>query len=440
MSAGLASPADPALAQEIVPPAAQRQRMPPGVVVATVAGNALEFYDFVTYAFFAVYIGQAFFPSATPMGSLLLSVAAFGVGFFARPVGGVLIGAFADRHGRRSAMLLTITLITLGTLGLAATPSYASIGVAAPIIVVLCRLVQGFALGGEVGPATAFLIEAAPEGRRGLYASWQLASQGAASAVAGLVGVAMYGSLTPEAMASWGWRVPFLVGLLLVPLALYLRRRMPETLQATALRAPGSGSALLGQHRRLLVLAFLLVLGGTVSSYVVNYMTTYAITTLKMSPGVALVAAIVGGSVTLCCALLGGWLSDRFGRRPTMLWPRILAAIVTVPAFLLLVARPSAGMLLAVSGLLAALTAISGAACFAALPELLPGRVRATGISIAYALGVTLFGGTTQLLVTWLIAATGNAAAPAWYVAGTSIVTIAAMLALPESRGRLLED
>jgi MFS family permease len=440
MSAGIVSSADPALTHDVAPPAAQRQRVPPGVVAATVAGNALEFYDFVTYAFFAIYIGRAFFPAATPMGSLLLSVAVFGVGFFARPVGGVLIGAFADRHGRRSAMLLTITLITFGTLGLAATPSYARIGVAAPIIVVLCRLVQGFALGGEVGPASAFLIEAAPEGRRGLYASWQLASQGAASAVAGLVGVAMYTSLTPEAMSAWGWRVPFLVGLLLVPLALYLRRRMPETLPAAPMRAPGSRSALLVRHRRLILLAFLLVLGGTVSSYVVVYMTTYAIATLKMSPGIGLAAAIVGGSVTMGCALLGGWMSDRFGRRPTMLWPRILAAILTVPAFLLLVARPSAGMLLAVSGLLAALTAISGAACFAAVPELLPRRIRATGISIVYASGVTLFGGTTQLLVAWMIDATGNPVAPAWYVAATSIVAIAAMAALPESRGHALED
>ncbi|MDB5731872.1 MAG: major facilitator superfamily 1 [Variovorax sp.] len=422
------------------PSAASRPRIPTGIVAATVAGNALEFYDFVTYAFFAVYIGKTFFPASTPLNSLLLSVAVFGVGFFARPLGGVLIGAFADRAGRRPAMLLTIALITVGTLGLALTPSYASIGLAAPSIVVLCRLVQGLALGGEVGPASAFLIEAAPERQRGLYASWQLASQGAAACVAGLVGLAMNSLLTVEQMTAWGWRVPFLVGLLLVPLAVYLRRRMPETLHGTPSRAENCGKAGLVKYRRLIVLAILVVLGGTVSTYVINFMTTYAITTLKLSPGIALSATVIGGFVTMVCALLGGWLSDRFGRKTTMLWPRVLAAIVTVPAFMLLVEQPTAGMLLGVSSLLAALTAISGAGSIVAIPELLPRGIRATGMSIAYAVGVSLFGGTTQLLITWMIAATGNPAAPAWYVAATSVVTALAMFALPESRHRALED
>lgn len=399
----------------------------------------MEFYDFVTYAFFAVYIGKAFFPSTTPLNSLLLSVAVFGVGFFARPLGGVLIGTFADRVGRRPAMLLTIALITVGTLGLALTPSYASIGLAGPVIVVVCRLIQGLALGGEVGPASAFLIEAAPEGRRGIYASWQLASQGAAACVAGLVGLAMNSALTVEQMTAWGWRVPFMVGLLLVPLAIYLRRNMPETLHDAAPKTENCGMAGLVKFRRLIVLAILVVLGGTVSTYVINFMTTYAITTLKMSPGIALSATVVGGFVTMVSALLGGWLSDRYGRRATMLWPRVLAAIVTVPAFSLLIAHPDVGTLLAVCSVLAALTAISGAGSIVAIPELLPRGIRATGMSIAYAVGVSLFGGTTQLLITWLIAATGNPAAPAWYVTVTSVIAIVAMYALPESRDRQLE-
>ncbi|MGJ7501549.1 MFS transporter [Variovorax sp. ZT5P49] len=421
-------------------PVASGQRVPTRVVAATVAGNALEFYDFVTYAFFAVYIGKAFFPASTPMGSLLLSVAVFGVGFFARPLGGVLIGAYADRAGRRPAMLLTIGLITVGTLGLALTPSYASIGIAAPVIVVICRLVQGLALGGEVGPASAFLIEAAPPKQRGLYASWQLASQGGAACVAGLVGMAMNGLLTPQDMAAWGWRVPFLVGLLLVPLAIYLRRSMPETLHAAPVRMENRGKAGLVKHRGLIALAVLLVLGGTVSTYVINFMTTYAITTLKMSPGVALSATVVGGFVSMLCALLGGWLSDRFSRKATMLWPRVLAALIVVPAFLLLVAYPGIGMLMGVAALLSALTAIAGAASFVAIPELLPRGIRATGMSIAYAVGVSIFGGTTQFVITWLIATTGNPAAPAWYMAAASVIAIVAMLALPESRNRALED
>src|SRR6478735_8728364 len=179
-------------------------------IAAAVAGNALEFYDFVIYAYFAVYIGKTFFPVGGEFGSLLVAVATFGVGFFTRPLGGVLIGAFADRAGRKPAMILTVALITVGTLGLAATHSYASIGIAAPIIVVFCRLLQGLALGGEVGPATSLLIEAAPAGRRGFYSSWQIASQGLAVAVGGVFGVTLSLLLTQEQLASWGWRVPFL--------------------------------------------------------------------------------------------------------------------------------------------------------------------------------------------------------------------------------------
>ena len=421
-------------------PGAPGGRVPAGVVMASVAGNALEFYDFGTYAFFAVYIGRTFFPASTPLASLLLSVAVFGVGFFARPVGGVAIGAFADRAGRRPAMLLTIALITLGTLGLALTPSFDSIGWAAPIIVVTCRLVQGLALGGEVGPSTAFLIESAPSGQRGLYASWQLASQGAATLTAGLTGMLFSLQLSPAQMQAWGWRAPFLVGVLLVPVAVYLRRRMPETLHASAAAGEPSGWSALVRQRRIIGLAVLVVLGGTVSTYVGSYMTTYAIATLKLSPAVALGAAVVGGVVTLTFSLLGGWLSDRYGRRPIMLWPRLAAAALTVPAFLLLLSQPGTLLLFAVTGFLAALTALSGAASLVAIPELLSRGVRATGMSIAYAIGVALFGGTTQLVITWLIGVTGNPAAPAWYVTATSVVTAAAMLALPETRTRELAD
>lgn len=433
-----------------LPPAARRAAAPAGaratgavpkrVVAATVAGNALEFYDFVTYAFFAVYIGRTFFPASTPMGSLLLSVAVFGVGFFARPLGGVLIGAFADRAGRRPAMLLTIVLITLGTLGLALTPSYESIGMAAPVIVVLCRLIQGLALGGEVGPSSAFLIEAAPPGRRGLYASWQLASQGLAGFVAGAIGLALTSTLSPAEMQAWGWRLPFIVGLLLVPLALYLRHAMPETLHAAPAQPLNSGVTGLKRKRRLIGLAVLVVIGGTVSTYVGNFMTTYAITTLKMTPSLAMGATVVVGLTTLVFSLVGGWLCDRVGRRPTMFWPRVAAAVATVPAFMLLIDNPTAPTLFAVSATLAALTAMSGAASLVAIPELLPRGIRATGMSIAYAIGVSLFGGTTQFVITWLIGVTGNPAAPAWYVAATSVITALAMLAMPESRDHALED
>ncbi len=411
------------------------KRVPTKIVVATVAGNALEFFDFITYAFFAVYIGQTFFPSKDPVTELLISVGVFGVGFVFRPLGGIIIGAYADRAGRRPAMLLTIALITIGTMGLALTPSYASIGIAAPIIVIVCRLVQGLALGGEVGPASVFLIEAAPPAKRGFYSSWQLASQGLAVLAAGLMGLGLSLVLDKAALASWGWRVPFVLCLLLIPVALYLRRAMPETLKLGTKPKP----AHLRDHARLIVLAVLIILGGTVATYVSNYMTTYAIATLHLPPATALTATVVGGVALFVGALAGGWLADRFGRRGVMLWPRVLLTLTTWPLFLLLVRQPTATNLYVATVVLTGLTAISSAASLVVIPELLPRSIRVTGLSIAYAVGVSLFGGTTQFIVTWLLRVTGDPTSPAWYVTATSIITLAAMWVLPESRDRDLD-
>ncbi len=406
------------------------------VVAAAVAGNAMEFYDFTTYAFFAVYIGEAFFPASTPFMSLLLSVAVFGVGFVTRPIGGVVIGAFADRMGRRPAMLLTIALITIGTLGLAATPSYASIGAAAPIIVVGCRLLQGLALGGEVGPATSYLIEIAPPGRRGLYGSWQLASQGLAALAAGMVGVVLTLTLSHDQMRAWGWRVPFLLGLALIPIAIFMRRPMPESLDADGHGARASApKARLRDHTRPIVLGVMLIVGGTVSTYVSLYMTTYAIRTLKLSPVIAMSATVIFGLVTWFGSLLGGWLSDRYGRKPAMLWPRVALMVLTYPAFMLMLEHTSFATLALTTVLLGGLTAISGAPSIVAIPEYFPKHVRALGMSVVYAVGVAVFGGSTQFVVTWLIKVSGNPAVPALYVVATSVVTILGILMLPETGG-----
>ena len=417
------------------------QAVPKKIVAASVMGNALEFYDFVTYAFFAVYIGRAFFPAATPLGSLLLSVAVFGVGFVSRPLGGILIGAYADRAGRKPALLLTIALISVGTLGLALTPSYDSIGWAAPILVVICRLVQGLALGGEIGPASAFLIESAPSNQRGLYGSWQLASQGMAAFVAGIIGMALTQLLTPQEVQDWGWRLSFGVGLLLIPVALYLRSEMPETLLHTpAQAAVQKTKPRLGDHRRLIVLSILAVLGGTVSTYVGYYMTSYAITSLGFAPKVAMVATVVSGLSTLVFSIAGGWLADRYGRRAVMLYPRVLAGLLTYPAFMFVVDVKTPEALFGVTLFLGAMTALSGAATLVAIPELFPKRIRSLGMSIAYAIGVALFGGTTQFVITWLISVTGDPMSPAIYVTFTSVIAIVGMYLLPESYDKTLED
>lgn len=404
-------------------------------VAAAVAGNALEFYDFVIYAYFAIYIGKAFFPVTGEYGSLMAAAATFGVGFLARPLGGVLIGTFADKAGRKPAMILTATLITLGTLGVAITPSYETIGIAAPIFVVICRLLQGLALGGELGPATSLLIEAAPSGRRGFYASWQVASQGLAVAVGGVLGVALSLSLSTEQLASWGWRIPFLLSLVLIPLVVYMRRALPETHEGTTER---SGSAIVGEvlrnHKKVLFLGVMLFASIAVASQIGNYMVSYAVQVLKLPAAVAQSSVLIGGLVTFAFSLLGGHLSDRYGRRLLNILPRVALTLLIVPLFLWLSGSPSLITLLTVSAVIAALTAMFGAAGIVQVPELLPIAVRSTGLSITYAFGAAIFGGSTQFVVTWLIAATSSPMAPAWYLVGISVLSLIAMRLLPESR------
>jgi len=408
------------------------------VVAATVAGNAIEFYDFLCFGFFAVYIAGAFFPAGDDFANLLKTLAIFWSGFLFRPLGGVVIGAFADRAGRRPAMMLTIGLITIGTLGLAAVPSYATIGVAAPILLVVCRIVQGFALGGEVGPASVFLAEGAPRGARGFYVSWQIASQGLAVMAGGFFGTLLSYFLTEQQLTDWGWRVPFLVCLALIPLAFYLRSDMPETLdihRKPARKLEENRFA----HIKYIALGVLLIIGGTVSTYVGTYMSTYAIKTLKLPATLGLSATLVSGASTFVFALLGGWLGDRYGRKIVVLAPRIALAVLIWPTFLWLSAAPNPLTLWLSTILVSGLTALSGGIGLVVIPELLPKHIRATGFALSYAIGVTLFGGSTQFLITWLIDFTKNPVAPAFYVMLTSLITIGAMLALPETRGREID-
>jgi MFS family permease len=413
------------------------RRASPGVVAATVAGNAIEFYDFLCFSYFAAYIAQAFFPGGDRYADLLKTLAVFWSGFLFRPLGGIVIGAYADRAGRRPAMMLTIGLIMIGTMGLALIPSYASIGVAAPVLLVLFRFVQGFALGGEVGPASVFLVEAAPPGARGFYASWQIASQGLAGVAGGAVSVALSLILTPAELASWGWRVPFLICLALIPLAVYLRHEMPETIDRRAASATTARG--LAGNWRYVALGVLLIIGGTVSTYVGLYMATYAIVTLKLPATLSLSATLVGGCANFAFALLGGWLGDRFGRKALVLWPRVALCVLIWPLFQWMTAAPSATTLWLATVAIAGLTAMSAGISLVILPELLPNRSRATGFALSYAIGVSIFGGSTQFVIAKLVQVTGDPTSPAWYVVATSLVTIGALLALPETRGRAID-
>jgi MFS family permease len=424
--------------------AAQSQpSIPTSAVVATVLGNGLEFYDFTTYAFFAVMIGRAFFPLHDPFISLLLSVAAFGVGFISRPLGGIVIGAHADRFGRKSAMMLSIGLMAVGMVLLAATPSYAAIGIAAPILVVVARLIQGFALGGEVGPSTAYLLEAAPAGKRGQYGVWQIASQGAAMALAGLFGVALSFALDDAAIQSWGWRIPFIIGVAIVPVGLIMRSRLQETVDADASTIhPSTGhvfSALLKNHLRPLVIALMLISSGTIATYIGAYMTTYALSTLHMATGASMSATAVTGACLLVFSVIGGWLSDRVGRKPVYLLSKLTLTAVAYPAFVAINQHHTLAALLLMAGLMGALNAL-GAVALVVITECFPKSVRSAGLSTVYALAVTVFGGTTQFVVAWLIHATGNPLAPAWYLIASSAIGILAILMIAETKDVALAD
>ncbi len=397
-------------------------------MVAVVIGNGLEFYDFVTYAFFAAQIGRTFFPSDTPGTSLLASLATFGAGFLTRPLGALVIGRYADRVGRKPAMLLSFALIGVGVIGLPLTPSYASIGVAAPLIAIAFRLLQGFALGGEVGPSTAFLMEAAPARRRGLYVSFQAMSADIAVLVAGLVGVALAAMLDGPALDAWGWRLALLLGAAIIPFGYLLRRTLLETLPAPS--HPGAEPSRPGQ---LLWLGLLLLGAATTTNYLLEYMTTYASVTLRMPTSLAFGATAVIGLSGVICDPLGGWLSDRFGRKPIMIMPWLVLAVAVLPAFWLLNQLRSAAALYGACAVLACMSTLSSGTIIVAITEALPQRARARGIALTYALAISVFGGSAQFLVAWLIRATGNPLAPAWYMFAGIAVGLLVLFRLPET-------
>ncbi|MBH3855188.1 MFS transporter [Pseudomonas aeruginosa] len=343
-------------------------------VFAVVLGNAVEFFDFGVYATFAVMIGRTFFPSDSAFVSLLLSVTAFGVGFVIRPLGAILIGAYADRAGRKPAMLLTLFLMALGTGGIAVLPGYDSIGPAAPLLLVLTRLLQGLAWGGEAGPATTYILEAAPPHKRGTYACWQVVAQGIAAVAAGLMGYLLTLWLDERQLQEWGWRIPFAAGLLVLPIGLYIRLNLAETFAGRGRQASTRSllGELFGNHRRALLLGLLILSGSTITQYFLNYMTTFALTELHLPAGIAMLSTLVAGAALALSALHG----------------------------------------------------MSGAALIVLLVESFPRALRSTGFSLVYATGVAAFGGTAQIVVTWLIGVTGNPLSPLGYLLLANLVCL----------------
>lgn len=406
-------------------------------IAAVVVGNGLQFYDFLTYAFFATQIGRTFFPSKDPAIGLLASLATFGVGYLTRPIGAVVIGVMGDRMGRRPAMVLSFALMGAGMVGLAATPSFAQIGVAAPIIAIAFRLLQGFALGGEVGPSTAFLVEAAPPDRRGFYVSMQYATQDAAVLAAGTVGLVLANVFSPAALDQWGWRVAFLIGAAVVPLGLILRRGLPETIQASRAAAGAADDRSdEGSLVRRGVLGLIMLSAATTCFVILNYMTTFAASVLGMASNIAFAATVTVGGCGVVFDLVGGRLSDRFGRRPVMLAPWLFLLAVVFPCFWAIIHWRTPAVLLAATAILTIPGDIATAAVLTSVTESMPRRTRSGSIAILYALSATVFGGSTQFNVTWLIRETGSPFAPAWYMATAIAVGLAAMALMPETAPR----
>jgi len=397
-------------------------------VISASIGNALEWFDLVVYGFFAATISKLFFPTGDDTVSLLLTLGTFGVSFFMRPLGAVVIGAYADRAGRKAALTLSILLMFAGTLMIAIVPTYGSIGLWAPAVLVVARMIQGLSAGGEFGSATAFLAEHAPK-RRGFFSSWQVASQGLTTLLAAGFGAVLTGTLTPEQMAAWGWRVPFIFGLLLGPVAYYIRRNVDESPEFSSIEATATPlrDTFADQKERLLLAVGIVVLG-TVATYLVLFMPTYGVKQLGLPASVVFAATMMVGVIQMLFSPVIGHLSDSLGRVRIMLIAAVLLLLAIYPMFALLVARPSFGTLLFVEIVLGCLMTAYFAPVPALLSELFPTQTRTTGLSLSYNTAVTIFGGFAPFILTWLISVTNDKLSPSYYLVFAAAISITALL------------
>jgi MFS family permease len=407
-------------------------------VTAAVIGNALEWYDFTVFGFLTVVIAELFFPSSSDYASILLTTASFGVAFFMRPIGGIVLGLYADRAGRKAALSLVIALMTLGILLLAVAPPYSAIGIGAPIIIVVGRLLQGFSAGGEFGSSTALLIEAAPFSKRGLYGSWQMASQAAALLLGAIVGALVTRGLSPEALKSWGWRVPFIIGLVIGPIGFYIRRNLADSeafLHAKQTARRATLGELFAHHTRDVLCGLGSVIALTVTIYVlISYLPTFAVKQLKLPYSDSFTAVIVGNLLLMVLSPLTGAWSDRIGRKGLSLWSLGLTLVVIYPLFAWLEEAPSVSKLILVQAVLSITLSGYYGPFGALMAELFPANVRSTGLSLAYNFAVMLFGGFGQFIVTWLIKTTGSPLAPTYYVMFGITLSMIAVACMPAKR------
>lgn len=385
---------------------------------ATCVGNALEWFDIAVYGFFASYIAHNFFPTRDPAVSLLLTFGSFGVSFLIRPLGAIVLGAYADRAGRKASLLVSLSLMMLGGLMIAVMPGYQQIGLWAPMLVLLARLIQGFSAGGEFGSSTALLVEHFPQ-RKTFIASWQFATQGASTLLASAFGLGLTHWLTEGEIQAWGWRIPFIFGLLIGPVGLYIRRHIPEPLPAPVAedRQPRRPLTTLVQSQKtLLLLAIGLMVISTALNYMLNYVPTYATKNLHLSGQVAFSATLLAGVIlTVMTPLMGLW-AERVGRMPIMWGSLVLVVLTIYPAFSLVVNQTTPLRLMLLVGWMALLKSIYFSTVPSLMADLFPAATRASGMAISYNIAVTVFGGFAPLICSLLITATGTALAPSYYL------------------------
>lgn len=395
-------------------------------VVAASLGNALEWFDIIVYAFMAPVISRLFFPELPDPWGLVITFGLFGVSYLIRPIGAIVLGAYGDKHGRKAALTLTIALMTLGVALMAFAPTYAAIGIGAPLLIVVSRLIQGFSAGGEFGSATAFMTENAPD-RKAFYASWQVATQGASMFMAATAGFLLNTLVDQQTLHDWAWRLPFVFGMLIGPVGLWIRLHMddtPEFAQSTTDDSPLATT--FRRHFPLVLTAAACVGLATMSVYLITYLPTFAQRNLGLPPWSGYAGALVAGLIALVGSPFIGMLADRIGQTRIMLTAAVVGLVVAYPMFALLTGAPSVTTLIVAEIVIGALMA----AYFAPLPSLLaamfPVQVRTTGMSLAYNIGVTLLGGFAPTILAWLV--TYNLQAPSFYYIAVAVLSIAGLL------------
>ena len=414
------------------PPPQLKSRI--GAILRSTSGNFLEQFDFFLFGFYAPYIAKAFFPSQDETAALLNTFGVFWLGALMRPVGAIVLGAYIDRIGRRKGLIVTLAIMAIGTVTIAVCPTYASIGVAAPVIVLIGRLLQGFSAGVELGGVSVYLAEIATPGNRGFYTSFQSSSQQVAIFVAAILGFALSELIPAATVAAWGWRIPFFVGCLIIPFIFLLRRTLEETPEFLAMEKHPSTSEVFrsaAANWKIIVLGMMVAVLTTTTFYFVTvYTPTFGKNVLKLSSGDALLVTLLVAVTNFIWNPVGGAVSDRLGRKPVLLTIACLSLVTAYPALHWLVAAPTFGKMLAVEMMFSFYFGVYSGTMLGALVEVVPAHVRTTCFSMAFALAAGLFGTFTPYAATWLIEHTGDKASPGFWLMCAAVLGIVATLAI----------